>query len=614
MRPAAVRHPEQQHRAPGARPRSTTRSTRTQSLFARYFYAVYDNPATYDGSNALTLSRTGQNNQVHSLVVGHNRVLSSSTLNSLHVTFNRRSTIGRCREYFTRDRSRLARSSAWCRATSASASPATASSIGTGGTNPGLLQLERLPDRRRPRPGARHAPALVRRQLDPLAHRDAQQPADQRRSSRSTARAPASSLADFMLGVVSGGFLQGNPVYDYDHSDYVGAYAQDNWRVAAEPDGQPRPALGAVPAGEEHRLAGSATSTQARFDQNVHSTVYPQAPAGPDVPRRRRLSRATRRRSSKMAQFAPRVGVVWTPNGDERTSVRASWGVFYDTPHLFFNTRFANNPPWGAQITLTNPPGGFADPYLGYPGGNPFPALEHRLGRRSRSRRSASTSTRRSTPQPTSLQQWNVSVQRQFGDWLLTGELSRQPLEPSVARDRAELRRSSAPGATTGNDQRAPRARAAEPGAGAVLRHDRPARRHRPRQLQRACCCRLQRRLKSNLSVLVELHALQVHERSGDDRDHRADDRRSDQPGSRLLVLRVRSPPRRQRLARRADAGRSRTHALRAIFSDWQFVADRPLAERQPFERHDRRRQRADRHGRPARRADSRRPVRRRRP
>jgi hypothetical protein len=34
-----------------------------------------------------------------------------------------------------------------------------------------------------------------------------------------------------MVGSVSGGFLQGNPVYDYDHSDYVGAYVQDNWRV-----------------------------------------------------------------------------------------------------------------------------------------------------------------------------------------------------------------------------------------------------------------------------------------------------------------------------------------------------------------------------------------------
>ena len=39
-----------------------------------------------------------------------------------------------------------------------------------------------------------------------------------------------------MLGVVSGGFLQGNPVYDYDNHDYVGAYIQDDWRVRAEPD------------------------------------------------------------------------------------------------------------------------------------------------------------------------------------------------------------------------------------------------------------------------------------------------------------------------------------------------------------------------------------------
>src|SRR4051812_21975180 len=60
-----------------------------QSFFARYFYAVYDNPATYDGSNVLTLSRTGQNNQVHSIVGGHNWVLSASTLNSVHATFNR---------------------------------------------------------------------------------------------------------------------------------------------------------------------------------------------------------------------------------------------------------------------------------------------------------------------------------------------------------------------------------------------------------------------------------------------------------------------------------------------------------------------------------------------
>ena len=98
-------------------------------------------------------------------------------------------------------------------------------------------------------------------------------------------------------------------------------------------------------------------------------------------------------------------------------SVRASWGVFYDTPHLFFNTRFANNPPWGAQLTITNPVGGFTDPYLGYPGGNPFPALNTNW----QTAPFPAFGVYVNTPldmRPTTLQQWNVTVQRQMGDWL----------------------------------------------------------------------------------------------------------------------------------------------------------------------------------------------------
>src|SRR5205823_5385551 len=71
------------------------------SVFVRYFYAVYDNPAMYDGMNALTLSRTGQNNQAHSVVIGHNQVISASTLNSLHVTINRTLNDRPLPEYFS---------------------------------------------------------------------------------------------------------------------------------------------------------------------------------------------------------------------------------------------------------------------------------------------------------------------------------------------------------------------------------------------------------------------------------------------------------------------------------------------------------------------------------
>ena len=71
------------------------------------------------------------------------------------------------------------------------------------------------------------------------------------------------------------------------------------------------------------------------------------------------------------------------------------------------------------------------------PGGNPFPALNDGWA----TQPFPAFGVYVNTPlhlEPTSLQQWNVSVQRQFGDWLASAQLSRQPLEPSVARDRAE--------------------------------------------------------------------------------------------------------------------------------------------------------------------------------
>ena len=81
----------------------------------------------------------------------------------------------------------------------------------------------------------------------------------------------------------------------------------------------------------------------------------------------------------------------------------------------------------------------------------------------------------------------------------------------------------------------------------------------------------LQRRLKNNLSVLVELDDLEVHERSGDDRDHRADDRRT-RP-IRTSTTRIARPTagivvNLSVVGARRSFGNRRTHA---VFSDWQF-------------------------------------------
>ena len=95
-------------------------------------------------------------------------------------------------------------------------------------------------------------------------------------------------------------------------------------------------------------------------------------------------------------------------------SVRASWGVFYDTPHLFFNTRFANNPPWGAQITLTEPGRRLRRSVSRLSRRQSVPGAEHRTGQ---TQPFPAFGVYVNTPldmQPTSLQQWNVSVQRQL--------------------------------------------------------------------------------------------------------------------------------------------------------------------------------------------------------
>jgi len=418
---------------------------RSQSAYLRYFYAVYDNPATYDGTNVLTLSRTGQNNQVHSLVGGHNFVLSESTLNSLHVTFNRTLNDRPLPSFFSATDlgSRVFSLVPGYVGVSVTGN---GFSVGAGGTNPGYFNSKswQIADDLDFIRGAHQFSVganWIHSRIETLNNRPTNG------QFTFNGQGTGLSLADFMLGVVSGGFVQGNPVYDYDYSDYVGAYVQDNWRV------RPNLSLNVglrwepfIPV--KNTYSWVSHFDQTLFDQNVHSKVYPQAPAGLIFPGDDGYP-GDATTFGKVGQFAPRVGLVWTPNGDERTSVRASWGVFYDTPHLFFNTRFANNPPWGAQITISNPAGGFADPYLGFPGGNPFPALNTGWA----TQPFPAFGVYVNTPlhlEPTSLQQWNISVQRQFGDWLASASYlgnhsshlwRATELNPAVF----------GPGATTGN-------------------------------------------------------------------------------------------------------------------------------------------------------------------
>jgi len=383
----------------------------SQTVFGRYMYAVYDNPGTYDGKNALTLSRTGQNNQVHSFVGGHNWVLSAFMVNALHVTFNKTLNDRPLPLYF---------SPADLGAAVYSPQPGymgvsvtNGFNIGTGATNPGYFNSDSFQisddiDIIRGHHQLSFGGNWIRTKIETVNNRPTNG------QFTFSGQATGLGLADFLLGRVSN-FLQGNPVYDFDENDYVGAYAQDEWKI------RQNLTLNAGLRWEpflpiQNSLDYVSNFDEARFDAGIRSQVYTQAPPGLLFPGDEGFP-GSAAMHNKLGQFAPRVGMVWQLN--EKTAFRGGWGRFFDTPHLFFNTRFANNPPWGAQITLTSPPGGFTNPYLTYLGGNPFPALATDWKDQAFPTAGVYVNAPLDT-EPTSLQQWNVGVQRQVSDWLLT--------------------------------------------------------------------------------------------------------------------------------------------------------------------------------------------------
>ncbi|MEK7833908.1 MAG: TonB-dependent receptor [Acidobacteriota bacterium] len=386
------------------------------SIYGRYFFADYASPNPFDGKNVLAMSRVSQFNRAHSIVLGDTYLFSPNTIFSTHVTLNRTRNNRDVDEYFSPSDLGVAVFSPQPGFTGVTVT-GNGFAIGAGATNPGYFnstnyQIAEDVDLIR---GAHQFSVGVN-----FIHNNINTSNNRPTNGQFTFNGQITGLplADFMTGTLSGGFLQGNPVFDNQRQNYIGAYFQDSWKVNS------RLTLNAGVRWEpflpmEHPFGWVSHFDPARFAAGAKSSIYKNAPAGLIFPGDAGYpGKATT--FKKWNQFAPRLGLVWDPQGNGKMTVRASYGIFYDNPHLFFNTRFANNPPWGAQITLANPAGGFANPYQTYPGGNPFPGL-------------AKISTDSFFPQagvyvnaplhikPTYLQQWNLSVQRQVGEWLFSG-------------------------------------------------------------------------------------------------------------------------------------------------------------------------------------------------
>jgi hypothetical protein len=232
-------------------------------------------------------------------------------------------------------------------------------------------------------------------------------------------------LADFLTGTVSA-FTEKSAHETYMSQWYLGAYWADTWRAT------PRLTLNYGVRWEPFippvtRNGIIANFSDERFKAGTKSTVFKNAPAGfyypgdPGFPgtkcRPSGVCNATGM-YSQWGNFTPRLGFAWDVRGDGRMSLRASYGMAHDMlTGGFFNNLITA--PWDASIALGSTPGGFENPWLGYPGGNPFPTKTidpnadfPAYGSYLVVPYDAPAMTRHS---------WNLSLQRQIAaDWLLS--------------------------------------------------------------------------------------------------------------------------------------------------------------------------------------------------
>jgi hypothetical protein len=218
-------------------------------------------------------------------------------------------------------------------------------------------------------------------------------------------------LADFLLGRPSA-FTQGSRIGLRFHHWYQGVYVQDSWRansrvtVNAGVRWEPY-------SGQQIDEGSVAHFSLDAFRAGTKSTQFVNAPAGLSYYGDPGYERRT---GFKMQwwNLAPRAGIAWDVTGDGRMGVRASYGLAYDLPagETWFNG--AVGPPYSNRLTLSNPPGGFENPYASV-GGSPFPIVTSRemvfppfglLG---------AVDPDNNAPR---VQQWNVTLERQIGsDW-----------------------------------------------------------------------------------------------------------------------------------------------------------------------------------------------------
>lgn len=186
---------------------------------------------------------------------------------------------------------------------------------------------------------------------------------------------PGGVFTDFLAGKLedNGGtpaFRQGAGEFKNNRQIYAGLYIQDNIRMSRRLT--VNLGLRWEPGRAQREIKNRWTQFRlADLIAGVHSTVFPNAPAGLFFPGDKGFPDNGLRDS--MNNFAPRLGFAWDVFGDSKTSLRGGAGIFFDTRQSGMNNnRMVDSTPFSPQLllqtTTTARPGTFSDPLCIQPG------------------------------------------------------------------------------------------------------------------------------------------------------------------------------------------------------------------------------------------------------
>jgi len=390
-------------------------TTAKNSLFTRYLYARLDNPSGYDPANLLTTNFDARR-RAQSAVLGDTYLIGAGTVSAFRATVARTLFERVNNTFFTLNDLGVKNvyfPETWAKMAIVSVSGGF--NFGGGGTpgftNSTVLQLTEDLSLVRGRHQIGFGVDFIHSMMNFNGGTQASG------TPSFNAQQTGHSLGDFMLGKASN-WTQGNITTWYVRQNYAALYLQDTWKV------KPRLTANWGIRWEPFMAASDKESRighfdRAWFDQGLRSTVFKNAPAGLLYPGDAGVPNSKSFSEPRKLNFAPRVGLAWDPKGDARMTVRAAYGIFFDYPHFFQFDGLKDTPPWGSRVVLTNPPGGFEDPWQGYPGGNPFPVFPTANVAFPTSGTYLNMPLHLKTPYAN---EWNLSVQRQIGtDWLVSG-------------------------------------------------------------------------------------------------------------------------------------------------------------------------------------------------